>query len=340
MIRRPTVAIISLGGTIASTPSAESGLAGPRLSAVDLVSALPEATLLAELEVVDLARLPSCDLTIALARSIAVEVTQMASQGVTGVVVTQGTDTIEELAYCLDLLVAEDLPIAVAGAMRHSASPGADGHANLLDAVRAVSSPEAHGLGCMVVMNGEIHSARTVRKAHTSAPSAFRSEGVGPIGWLVEGEAHFRDRPFPRATIAIPADTTVALPPLVRMAFDDDGWWLAALDRVPPSGLVIEGMGGGHVPGWLAEGVVGIARRIPVVLTSRTGGGTVLTSTYGGFAGSESALVAGGLIPAGTLDGLKARIVLGLLLASGADRARIEETITTIGRVRRATDEG
>jgi L-asparaginase len=340
MISRPRVAIVSLGGTIASAPSKESGLAGPRLSAQDLVSALPDAAAVADLEVVDLARLPSCDLTVALARAIAAEVTSMSTRGIIGVVVTQGTDTIEEMAFCLDLLVGEDLPVAVAGAMRHSASPGADGQANLLDAIRAVSSPEARGLGGLVVMNGEIHSARTVRKAHTSAPSAFRSDGVGPIGWIVEGEAHFRDRPYPRVTIDLPAGKQVILPPLVRMTFDDSGWWLPAIHQLSAGGLVIDGMGGGHVPGWLADDVVAIAQRAPVILTSRTGGGTVLTSTYGGFKGSEAALVDGGLIPAGTLDGVKARILLGLLVASGADRARIQETVTTIGRVRRVTHEG
>jgi len=340
MIGRPTVAIISLGGTIASTPSNESGLAGPRLSANDLVAALPEAATIAELEVVDLARLPSCDLTVALARDIAIEVTQLAARGVTGIVVTQGTDTIEEMAFCLDLLVSEDVPVAVVGAMRHAGLPGADGRANLLDAVRGVSSPEARGLGCMVVMNGEIHSARTVRKRHTSAPSGFQSEGVGPIGWIVEDEAHFRDRPYPRVTIELPVDAAVTLPPLVRMTFDDDGWWLTAIEQRANGGLVIDGMGGGHVPAWLAEDVVGIAERMPVVFTSRTGGGTVLTSTYGGFKGSEAALIEGGLIPAGTLDGLKARILLGLLIASGADRARIEQTVTTVGRARRVTNGG
>lgn len=178
----PTITVISLGGTIASTPSTESGLAGPLLAARDLVAAVPELELLAEVEVIDLARLPSCDLGFELAIAVAAAVSAAAARGSSGVVVTQGTDTIEEMSYCLDILVTSDVPLAVVGAMRHSGLPGADGLANLLDAARTVLNPDARGLGCLVVMNSEIHSARTVRKLHTASPSAFRSEIVGPIG--------------------------------------------------------------------------------------------------------------------------------------------------------------
>ncbi|MEY2583661.1 MAG: L-asparaginase [Ilumatobacteraceae bacterium] len=332
---RPTVTVISLGGTIASAPSTESGLAGPRLSARELTSGLPQLDELAEVEVIDLARLPSCDVTFDLALAVAAEVSSAASRGSSGVVVTQGSDTIEEMAFCLDLLVTEDVPVVVVGAMRHSALPGAEGAANLLDAVRTVLSPDARGLGCLVVMNEEIHCARVVRKRHTSSPAAFYSEGVGPCGWIVEGVAHLRDRPYARVVLDLPAVVEVVRLPLVRMTFDDDGWWIPAITQLDAKGLVIEGTGGGHVPSWLADDIVKLARRIPVVLTSRTGGGTVLTSTYGGFKGSESALVDGGLIPAGTLDGLKARVLLTLLLTAGTDRAGIEQAIATVGQVRR-----
>jgi L-asparaginase len=239
------------------------------------------------------------------------------------------------MSYCLDILVASDVPLAVAGAMRHSALTGADGLANLLDAARTVLNPDARGLGCLVVMNEEIHSARTVRKMHTSSPAAFRSEIVGPIGWLSEGVAHLRDRPFARSVLALPAGVKIVRPPLVRMTMDDDGWWLPAIKEMRPAGLVIEGTGGGHVPGWLADEVVDIAQRLPVVLTSRTGAGDVLTSTYGGFKGSETHLTNGGLIPGGSLDGIKARVLLALLLMAGVDRVAIEREIATAGRLGR-----
>ena len=139
---QPVVTIISLGGTIASVPD-ETGLAGPRLSAADLVSVLPQLGEIAQIEVRDLARLPSCDVTFRLGRDVATEIAEAVARGSTGIVVTQGTDTIEELSFCLDLLVRTDTPLAVVGAMRHAGLPGADGAANLLDAVRTVLSPAA-----------------------------------------------------------------------------------------------------------------------------------------------------------------------------------------------------
>lgn len=333
-VSRPVVTIISLGGTIASVPD-ETGLAGPRLSAADLVSAIPQLGEMAQVEVRDVARLPSCDVSFRLARDVAAEITEAVARGSAGIVVTQGTDTIEEMSFCLDLLVRTDTPLAVVGAMRHAGLPGMDGAANLLDAVRAVFSPEAVGLGCLVVMNEQIHAARVVRKLHTSSPSAFSSGELGPLGWIAEGTAHLRDRPYPRLTLSVPDDADVPRPPLVRIAMDDDGWWLPAIRDMKSPGLVIDAMGGGHVPGWLSDDLVEMAQRVPVVLTSRTGGGEVLTRTYGGFAGSEATLVSGGLIPGGTLDGLKARVLLALLLAAGADRSDIHHAVREMGTLRR-----
>lgn len=334
MSARPVITVVSLGGTIASAPDS-SGLAGPRLSADDLVTAIPQLRSLASIEVQDLARLPSCDVTFQLARNVAAEVTAAAARGVVGVVVTQGTDTIEEMSFCLDLLVTEDVPVAVVGAMRHSGLPGADGTANLLDAARTVVSPDAAGLGCLVVFNEEIHSARTVRKGHTSSPAAFFSPGVGPIGWIAEGVPRLRDRPYPRVTLSVPEDSVVPRLPLVRITMDDDGWWIPSIRTGRPPGLVIDALGGGHVPGWLSDEILDLAQNTPVVMTSRTGGGEVLQATYGGFKGSETTLIGGGVISGGTLDANKARVLLALLLAAGRDRAGIQEVFTDVGRLGR-----
>ena len=260
-------------------------------------------------------RLPSNDMTFDIARTVADEIRAAVGRGAAGVVVTQGTDTIEELAYAWDLLVAGDAPTVVTGAMRHAALASADGAGNLLDAVRTAASPQARGLGCLVVFNEEIHAARAVRKTHTSSLAAFRSAGVGPLGLDRRGRAA-------AARAALPADHGGAAPGRPggaaaggTIAMDDDGWWLPAVAQAP--GLVVAGTGGGHVPGWLSDQVVELAGRIPVVLASRTGDGEVLTDTYGGFGGSESVLVQGGLIPAGTLDPYKARVLLGTAAQRG-----------------------
>lgn len=146
--------------------------------------------------------------------------------------------------------------------------------------------PEARGLGCLVVLNEEVHAACAVRKRHTSSPAAFVSDGVGPVSWIAEGVALLRDRPFPRVTVCPPDGAPVPRVPLVRLTMDDDGWWLPAVRSTQPGG-VVEALGGGHVPGWLSDDVAALAAEMPVVMTSWTGGGQVLTRTYGGFKGSE-----------------------------------------------------
>jgi L-asparaginase len=331
-VTRPPVTVLSLGGTIASRPGT-SGLVGPALSAADLVAAVPDLDRVAELRVHDLARLPSCDLTLELAGTVAAAVEEAVAAGSAGVVVTQGTDTIEEMSFALDLLVAGPTPVAVTGAMRHAGLAGSDGPANLLDAVRTVACPSARGLGAVVVLNDEVHAARTVRKGHTTALDAFRSPGFGPLGRIVEETPRLRSRPFPRVTVRPTPGRPVPRPALVRICVDDDGWWLRCLLDRPPPGLVLEGMGGGHTPGWLLDDLASLAARVPVLLTSRTGEGEVLTRTYGGFPGSETSLLEAGLVPAGSLDGLKARVLLALLLAEGADRTRIAEVTRRLGTV-------
>lgn len=328
---RPKVAILSLGGTIASAPGPGQREASPVLSASDITASVPGLSDVAELEMRDLARLPSIDVTFDLARRVVSEARDAERRGCTGVVVTQGTDTIEEMAFAVDLLYDGDMPIAFTGAMRHAGVAGNDGPANLLDAVRTASSVAARGLGCVVVINDEIHSARAVRKMHTSSPAAFASPVVGAVGWLVEGVPHLRDRPFARVSIEVTENSEVVRPPLVKIVFDDDGWWLPRIREIPAPGLVLEAMGGGHVPTWIATDLAELAARIPIVLTSRTGGGEVLQATYGGFAGSETMLLEAGLIPAGSLDSLKARVALTLLLSARASRTRIASVFGLLG---------
>jgi L-asparaginase len=330
MIDRPRVAIVSLGGTIASAPSAGQRQASPVLSASAISASVPGLPDVADLELTDLARIPSIDVTFDLARRVVEVARDAESRGCTGVVVTQGTDTLEEMSFTVDLLYDGEMPIAFVGAMRHAGLAGNDGPANLLHAVRTVVSDDARDLGCMVVMNEEVHSARAVRKMHTTSPAAFRSPLVGPIGWIVEGVVHLRERPFPRVAIKIRSGATIVRPALVKVPFDDDGWWLPHV-REAAQGIVLEAMGGGHVPSWIATELAEIAPRIPIVVTSRTGSGETLKSTYGGFPGSETMLLEAGLVPAGSLDSLKARIALALLLTGGANRERIASVFATLG---------
>jgi L-asparaginase len=249
------------------------------------------------------------------------------SDGVDGVVVTQGTDNIEEASFAIDLLVSDERPVVVTGAMRNPSLAGADGPANIRAAVAVAASPHARDLGTLVVMNDEIHAARFVRKTHLSSLSAFTSPECGPLGVVVEGRVHFHTRV--EALLSIRPLGDVAPVALVRCALGDDGRLVSALPALGYRGLVLEGFGGGHVPATMVGRLVDLAAVMPVVLASRAGAGVVLEATYG-FAGSEVDLLTRGLWSAGALDGLKARVALALVLASTSDRGASESQFRAI----------
>ena len=228
----------------------------------------------------------------------------------------QGTDTIEESAFILDLLVGGDRPVVVTGAMRGADAPGADGPANLLAALQVLASPAAHGLGTLVVLNDEIHAARFVQKAHTALPSAFASPLAGPIGLVAEGRPRFFTRVVRKPVLAR-RRWSAGAGGLVKVAMGDDGRIFAALPGLGFAGVVVEGMGAGHVPAEVAPILGELAAKLPVVLAARPATGPMFTATYG-YPGSEMDLIARGLVPAGYLSALKARLLLGLSLRSGA----------------------
>ena len=307
---KPRLLVLSLGGTITMVPSEGEGIV-PKLGAAELVASVPALGEVAEIEARSPLRLPSPSLTPAHLVGVAREIDAAFAAGVDGAVVVQGTDTIEESAFLLDLLVAGDKPVVVTGAMRGADAPGADGPANLLAAARTAASPRAHGLGTLVVLNYDIHAARFVQKAHTALPSAFVSPLTGPLGVVAEGEPRVYVRPARRPVLAAAEPAAVAL---VTVAMGDDGRMLAPLADAGYAGVVIEGMGAGHVPAEMAPAVGELARRLPVVLASRALTGPVFERTYG-YLGGEIDLLDRGLIPAGYLSALKARLLLALAVA-------------------------
>ncbi|MPZ80438.1 MAG: asparaginase [Actinophytocola sp.] len=313
-----------MGGTIAMAPSASGGIV-PSLAADDLVASVPGlATLDAKITATTLRSLPSPSLGFADLVELSDRVRAEIAGGADGVVITHGTDTIEETAFFLDLTVPEDAPVVVTGAMRHPEAPGADGPANLYAAISVALAPAARGLGCLVVMSDEVHGARFVRKSHTSSTGAFVSPGFGPLGLVVEGDPRIRGAA--RVGLTLPADPRVVerRVGMVTMALGDDGTLLRLAGMDPPAfdGLVIAGLGAGHVPAAIVPLVAELAARVPVVLSTRTGSGSVLRQTYG-YPGSERDLLERGLIHSGFLDPAKARVLLQLLLASNAEKPEI-----------------
>lgn len=323
---------MSCGGTIASVDQPGVG-AKPTLDVADIARQIPGVAEIADVTSIPVALVPSPHMNFRDLHDLARAATAAITDGCDGVVITQGTDTIEEIAYGLDLMVAQDAPIVVTGAMRNASMPGAEGPANLLSAIMTAASPEARGLGTLVIMNDEIHAARFVRKAHTASTATFRSPHTGPLGWIAERDIRILVRPAEQFHITVPDDADTPAVCLWKVGLGDDGRLLEALPQVGYAGVVLEGFGGGHLtqeiakPGRLEE----LMSAMPVVLVSRAGNGEVLRGTYGGFAGSETDLIARGVIFGGALDGPKARVLLTLLLMRGANHAEIQDVFGTIG---------
>ncbi|WP_425833619.1 asparaginase [Streptomyces fractus] len=306
------VAVFSLGGTIAMTSQTPGGVT-PTLSASDLVSAVPGlADTGIAIDVHDFRQLPGASLGFTDLLDLAREIEDLTADGV---VVTQGTDTIEETAYLLDLVYSGDMPIVVTGAMRNASMAGADGPANVLAAVKVAASSKARKIGAVVVFGEEVHAARWVRKMHATSPTAFESY-PGPVGYVAEDRVQIWTCPseepgFRPQEISGTARTAVA-----SIGLGDDGAVLRAIGT-QVDGLVIAAFGAGHVPESCVGALTDLASEMPVILATRTGAGPVLSKTYG-FPGSESDLLSRGLISANTLDPVKARILLQLLLMQGA----------------------
>ena len=319
----PRVRVFSMGGTISSVDSGGKGVE-PTLTGEALVSDVPKIAGFAEVTAVSFRQAASGELKVGDLVELAAEIEGQIDGGAAGAVVTQGTDTIEETSFVLDLLVDRDAPVVVTGAMRNPTLPGADGPANLLAAIQVAASDAARGLGTLVVLNDEIHAARFVRKTHTSSPATFRSYPAGPLGWISEDVPRVVLRPTGTHKVSLPEDAPDSPVALYHVALGDDGRLLSEIEQKGYAGLVVEAMGGGHVPSVMADTLEDLASRMPVVLASRTGGGEVLRSTYG-FVGSEMDLLERGLIYAGPLDGRKARLLTTLLLMSGATKEQVKD---------------
>jgi L-asparaginase len=322
MNSRP-VTIFTLGGTIAMAPGISGG-AVPALDAEALCAAVPELAQIASISTENFRQLPGAHLGLDDLLALARAIEAARDGGGAGAVVTQGTDTMEETAFVLDTVLDPEFPVAVTGAMRHPGQPGADGPANLLAATAVAASNESAGIGTVVVMGDEIHAGALVQKTHATRPSAFSSPGAGPMGFITEGTPRILALPRARARLDL-ADigggggASVAL---ITIGLGDDGSLARLCSEGGYRGLVIAAMGAGHVPEAVAIAAAEIAQRLPVVLASRTGAGAVLAATYG-FKGSESDLTARGLIRAGWLPGIKARLLLMLCLGAGFDQKAI-----------------
>ena len=287
----------------------------PAVSAEDLVATVPG---LPPVEVEEVAHVNGWNVT----PETMLEVARRASAG-GGVVVTHGTDTIEETAFFCDLTVEGD--VVFAGAMRNGSEVSADGPRNLLCAAQVAES--APGLGTVLVLNDEIHAARWARKQDSSRVAAFVSPGHGPVGIVVPGSVRMF-MPRPRRLLLPLPDSLPAVPVVQTYTGIEEHLIEAVLDATGARGLVLEGTGLGNVPGSAQRGIAAaIERGLPVVTATRVPSGGV-HALYGGPGGVVT-LRELGVVGAGHLPAAKARLLLMLLLASDAVD-RFEEAVDTL----------
>jgi L-asparaginase len=310
------VRVLAAGGTIAMSGDDGATLA---LDAEDLLASVPSLTGQPGLEGQTVANLPSAHLTLADQLRICRTARDAARRGI-GVVVTHGTDTLEETAMLCDVIHDAQAPIVFTGAIRAASAPGADGPANLVDAVSVARSEEAMGMGVLVVFGGEIHHARCARKTDTTSLTAFSSPQTGPLGRVTEGHPSFWSRIPRNQPLDPPAlDHRVLVVPTTG---GDDGTLARAALASEPDGIVIGTLGAGHLHPDLLRLWAEASERIAVVAYCRPERGVVLSGTYG-YAGSERELRESRIIPAAFLSPQAARMKLLACLASGLS---IEET--------------
>ena len=308
----PKLAIAALGGTVSmQARNAGEGVI-PTVSGETLLASVPELATLARVTVETLGLLPSASLDFDFLLSVLSWANFQIKQGAVGVVITQGTDTLEESATFFDHLWDHEEPLVLTGAMRSAAQPGADGPANLLDACRVALAEDSRLRGVQVVMNGQIHPACRVRKTDSLAVQAFSSPVFGPAGMLVENVVRYVRPPAQRTVLPLPQQTTQKVA-MLEASLSADTLLLENILELGYDGLVIGGFGAGHVSESWAEVIKHIAKKIPVIIATRTGSGSTAQSSYG-FIGGEMDLIRKGASMAGFLCPRKARVLLWLLI--------------------------
>ncbi|WP_090926821.1 asparaginase [Salibacterium qingdaonense] len=244
-----------------------------------------------------------------------------------GVVITHGTDTMEETAFLLDLFHDSDIPVVITGAMRSENDLSPDGPLNLAAAVRTAADKQARGAGVLVVMNEEIHTAKDVMKMHSSNAAAFQSPGSGPIGRFANNRIHLNHRPVQRHLFpAAPMNKKV---PLLKTYTGMEPEVVEHLSSLPLDGIVLEGMGIGNIPPSITAPVYNLLERdIPVVLTSRCPGGTV-EEVYS-YEGGGRRLKEAGVVFTGGWSGPKARLMLMAALEFCTSREELRQCFEEI----------
>lgn len=316
----PVVKLIATGGTIAMKIDPVKKAPVPAISGEDLIATVPEIATIAKIEVLNLANVPSSYMDPALWVALQREVEEtLARPEVAGVIISHGTDTLEETAFFLDLTVRSDKPIVLIGAQRNASEKDFDGPRNILNATRICVYPDATGKGAMIVLNNQINAAREVTKTHTSDVETFKSGDYGFLGNADYDRVIFYRAPLRRQYVPITQDKLPYVE-IVAAYGGADGTLIRAAANAGAKGIVIQALGWGNVNVPMYEAIKEVlSKGIPVVISTRVHNGRVLP-VYG-FVGGGKTLKDAGAIFADNLSPQKARLLLmlGLQTTSSVD---------------------
>jgi L-asparaginase len=315
------IAIVFNGGTISMKIDEKIKAAVPSLSAEEIMSMIPGVEEFAKIEAYTFSSMPSPHMTLDIMLKLSNFISELVKrEDIEGVVITHGTDTLEETAYLLDMIVDTEKPIVVTGAMRSGSELGYDGPFNLATSICTAISKESRGRGVLVCFNGELNSASEVTKANSMALNAFKTPNFGPIGIVDNNKVIFyRETKKSEKYIVNEIKKDVAL---IKCVVDMDSSYIDFVIEKGFGGIVIEALGRGNVPPKMVKGIENaLKKQIPVVVVSRCFEGRVHESY--GYEGGGKKLKDLGVIFGDTLPGQKARIKLLLAINSKTEFSKI-----------------
>lgn len=327
---KPNLYILATGGTIAgkSSNTLSSAYKSGALSVDSLISVIPQAKDLANLKAEQISNIGSQEMDNKIWLKLARRVQALLSKkDVDGVVITHGTDTMEETAYFLDLVIKSHKPIVMVGAMRNASSLSADGPLNLYNAIAVASNPQSKGKGVLVVMNGDIHAAREVSKTHTTDVATFKSLNSGPLGKVIYGHVRFYMQSLRKHTLESAFDIAkiVHLPrvDIIYSHANDHADLIQDVIKHGAKGIISAGVGNGNLyPSVLNALANAVKQGVVVVRSSRVGSGFI--TPLGEIDDSKY-----GFLTSDNLNPQKARVLLMLALSQTHNRQKIQEYFKT-----------
>lgn len=327
---KPTIYILATGGTIAGSGSGalDTSYTSGTVTVDKLIAAVPEINKIATIKGEQISNIGSQEMNNEVWFKLANRVNELLTSGkADGIVITHGTDTMEETAYFLNLVVKSDKPIVMVGAMRNSGSLSADGPLNIYNAVNVAMCKKAVGKGVMVVMNDEIHAAREVTKTNTTAVDTFKSPNSGKIGTVFYGNVKFYMNPVRKHTVNSAFDITkIKELPRVDIIYshsNDNPDFVNLAVKNGAKGIINAGMGNGNpFPSALEALGEAVKSGVVVVRDSRVGSGE---TTLNGEVDDGKY----GFLASDNLNAQKARVLLMLALTQTTDKAKIQELFLT-----------